>query len=543
MTRRVINIGERAEDGTGDPARMAFRKCNDNFADLYEMFNVGAGSGGGGGGGSSNGDGEQGPPGPQGPEGPAGPQGPQGDPGADGADGAPGPPGPQGDPGPTGATGSQGPKGDQGDVGPQGPTGATGTQGPPGPTGSQGPIGPTGPAGVVSASPPLTFNSGTGALSIDLSGQQPVDATLTALAAYNTAGLLTQTAADTFTGRTLTGPAAGITISNGNGVAGNPTLALANDLLALEALGGTNTIYYRSGTDAWSAVTIGTGLAFASGTLSATAAAPTDPYEHGRLTYVSATQLKFSPFCGNKIKINGVIYTIPAAGIAGLSGTGSVFNVNTVASQPLAANTTYWIFAFNNAGTITASFFTGSAHSPSATAGNEGVEISTGFDAYSLIGMCRTNASAQFQDSAAVRGVLSWFNRRPRIAQGKFTADRSTTSASLVQINSEIDIGFLIWAEASIMLGCAGSTWNNTVSGGSTVIAVDGTPLDGVVFVHSAAANFQGSIGMIAAYGGLTTATEGYHTATLYGSAAASGQTWGGGTTLSRCTLTAQIWG
>ena len=59
-------------------------------------------------------------------------------------------------------------------------------------------------------------------------------------------------------------------MSNGNGVSGNPTLALANDLAALEALAGTNTIYYRSGTDAWSAVTVSTGLAFTGGVLTAT---------------------------------------------------------------------------------------------------------------------------------------------------------------------------------------------------------------------------------------------------------------------------------
>jgi hypothetical protein len=55
---------------------------------------------------------------------------------------------------------------------------------------------------------------------------QPLDATLTALAAFNTNGLLTQTAADTFAGRTITGTANQITVTNGDGVAGNPTLSL-----------------------------------------------------------------------------------------------------------------------------------------------------------------------------------------------------------------------------------------------------------------------------------------------------------------------------
>lgn len=35
MAQQVINIGGTANDGTGDPLRTAFTKCNQNFAELY----------------------------------------------------------------------------------------------------------------------------------------------------------------------------------------------------------------------------------------------------------------------------------------------------------------------------------------------------------------------------------------------------------------------------------------------------------------------------------------------------------------------------
>jgi len=87
------------------------------------------------------------------------------------------------------------------------------------------------------------------------------------ISGFASTGQIVRTGAGSYAFRTLTAPAAGITVSNGSGVSGNPTLALADDLAALEALSGTNTIYYRSGASAWSAVTIGSDLSFSGGTL------------------------------------------------------------------------------------------------------------------------------------------------------------------------------------------------------------------------------------------------------------------------------------
>lgn len=59
---------------------------------------------------------------------------------------------------------------------------------------------------------------------------QPLDATLTALAAYNTNGIIAQTAADTFAGRTITGTSNEVSVANGDGVSGAPTLSLPSTL-------------------------------------------------------------------------------------------------------------------------------------------------------------------------------------------------------------------------------------------------------------------------------------------------------------------------
>lgn len=124
---------------------------------------------------------------------------------------------------------------------------------------------------------------------------QAYDAGLSSLAALSTTDKIYYlSAADTwtavtigsglsFSGGTLTssGGAGGLVAANNLSDVANAATARTNlgltistdvqaydgDLAALAALTGTNTIYYRSGTNAWTAVTIGTGLSFSAGTL------------------------------------------------------------------------------------------------------------------------------------------------------------------------------------------------------------------------------------------------------------------------------------
>ena len=83
-------------------------------------------------------------------------------------------------------------------------------------------------SGFVSASSvtstELGYLSGvTSAIQTQLNNKQPLDATLTALAAFNSNGLMVQTSSDTFTSRTISAGSA-ISVSNGDGVSGNPTI-------------------------------------------------------------------------------------------------------------------------------------------------------------------------------------------------------------------------------------------------------------------------------------------------------------------------------
>jgi hypothetical protein len=450
-------------------------------------------------GGGGTGPGGTGPTGPTGPgisgtagTGPTGPTGPAGGPtGATGSastgpTGRTGPTGPTGSSitGPTGigATGSTGASGLQGTTGPTGATGAGAT----GPTGASGPLGtgPTGPAGTASgtgATGPTGASGAAGAPgSVGATGPTGASGTAGSVGAtgptgaVGTAGSAGATGPTGATGASGTAGSAGATGPTGaSGTAGSvgatgPTGASG----AQGTVGGAGATgpTGASGT----AGSIGaTGPTGSTGTTGATGSAATGPTGAagggggtgrlgGLLSYSSATALLFKPYNGNQIQINGTQFAIPNAGIAGLANT-SVF-LNGTGGQNLAASTTYYVYAFNNAGTVTADFRTdGNGRITDTTSGNEGVEVrcsagTTPDPTRSLIGIIRTNASSQFVNTTSQRFVRSWFNRQSEglSMQNAFTAQRSTASASAVELHAEIRCEYLVWLNESVSASLTG---------------------------------------------------------------------------------------
>ncbi len=97
--------------------------------------------------------------------------------------------------------------------------------------------------------------TGNTAVTLPTSGTlfSTANATLNALSTYNTNGLLTQTSAGNFTGRTVTGTSNRISITNGDGVSGNPTI----DIDAAYVGQNTITTLGTVTTGTWSATAIG----------------------------------------------------------------------------------------------------------------------------------------------------------------------------------------------------------------------------------------------------------------------------------------------
>lgn len=233
------------------------------------------------------------------------------------------------------------------------------------------------------------------------------------------------------------------------------------------------------------------------------------PVVQGQLRYASATQIKVSPLNGNRlyIKKSGV-WTATTISSSGITANNTNIFLDGTGASNLAADTTYYVYLFDNSGTTTIDF-SATGHTIDATTG---LETKTGVDTRVLVGMVRTNGSSQFSTFL----VLSYYNRALRNQQTTFSADRSTTSATYVELNSEIRNTFLTWGDESVSVAVSGSIVNSATDAVGSAVAFDGTSAETGMETSQrvAAANVDETLAVNGFKGGLA---EGYHYATIIG--------------------------
>lgn len=130
---------------------------------------------------------------------------------------------------------------------------------------------------------------------------------------------------------------------------------------------------------------------------------------------------------------------------------GTNWNVRTTAQFSLALGTLtttlpYDVFCYDNAGTPTLEFLVWTNTTTRATAlvYQDGILSKSGAVTRRYLGTFFTSAATTTEDSLTQRYLWNYYNRTIRQLQNTFTADRSQTSVTYVEVNSEIRCQFVL---------------------------------------------------------------------------------------------------
>jgi hypothetical protein len=207
------------------------------------------------------------------------------------------------------------------------------------------------------------------------------------------------------------------------------------------------------------------------------------------------------------------------------------------------------VFAYLSSGVLTLEVVAWSNVTTRATAlvTQDGVLVKSGATNKRYIGSfyCTTAGNGQTVDSTANRFIWNYYNRVGRKLLGAFTANRTTTSAFGVEINTEIRVNFCIGVSEEFFDFTISGSWANDTN----------TAVNSAVAGLDGAANAGSAVGQ----GFVTTTTSttfaystttpylpgiGLHYVTLMGGVSAGTGTWyGDAITALRNSLTSVIQG
>lgn len=305
-------------------------------------------------------------------------------------------------------------------------------------------------------------------------------------------------------------------LANISGISAPPIPHLLTDIID-NTIGNTQgDILYRDAA-AWAVLAPGTaGLFLKTGGAAANpswaSAAVAGFFGNCQFQYSSGTVVKLMPYQGNSVTFpSGAVATI---GSGGISSTITNASLNGTAAQTLTANTLYYAYLWDSGGGTYVIDWSATGHATDTTSG---IEIKSGDATRVLVGWAYPQAGPIFVDSVASRLVGTWFNRKPRQLSASFSTTRSTTSASLVELNTEIRVQFLSWGDA-FYAAFSGSLTVNSGTTATTSLGLDGTTgFTGTTTMSPAQASPNAYAVSTPA---IATPSEGFHYATVIGASA-----------------------
>jgi hypothetical protein len=232
----------------------------------------------------------------------------------------------------------------------------------------------------------------------------------------------------------------------------------------------------------------------------------------------SGSNLLLLPFDGNKLTINSVAESVPDAGV-------------TLAPGVVPTSNLEYIYAYMSGATMTLEYST----TAYATQVGTGLKIKSGDATRTLVGMAYATAGPVWVDSTSQRFVRSWYNDPGINLLNSFSANRTATSGTYAEVNSEIRIEFLIWTGENIYLAANGYGTNDANGTIAASIGIDGATAEDVMVQSNTGTNTSSGFSVPIWKSGLS---EGYHYATFVSKTTGGTTTFlGSGTAGTRCTM------